>query len=285
MPKRVSRKIYAKPAAWAAGCALLFLAAGRLAAADLAVVVSNNSGPYAEAYAAFKAALDIPSDFYDASKPGFVPPEEGTYAVAFGAKAAAAEYPPGTHLVYALAPVTGRGRGWREISMVPAPGAAIEAYKRLQPGLKRLAVFWAAYPGEKYLEDLAVAGEKAGIHIISAKLMDPDFFPERLRHLMGKMDAFWLMPDPALINKNSLMVLASFSCANGIPFYAPTYALVLNGASASFAPDFSEAGAAAARAIMNIHNGEKQPKVTYPEKNIMRINYDLVERCHWPINK
>lgn len=268
----------------AAGALLLFTVRG-LPAADLATVVSSDSGPYAEALEAFKAALRIPSDFYDASSPDFTPPEDATHVVAFGARAAAVGYPPGTHLVYALAPVNGRSRDWHEISMLPPPAEAIAAYKGLQPGLKRLAVFWAAYPGEAYLNELHKEGEKAGITILSAKLKGPDSFPERLRRLMGKIDAFWLMPDPVLINKNSLMVLASFSCANSIPFYAPTYALVQNGATASFSSDFSESGRAAAKAITSIYTGGEQPRITYPEKPLLRVNGELAAKCNWPIKK
>lgn len=267
-----------------ASCLLLF-SGGRLPAADLAAVVSSDSEPYAAAYAAFKDALGAPHDFYDASAPGFAPPEDIMYAAAFGAKAAAAEYPAGTRLVYALAPVTGRSRGWHQISMAPIPAEALAAYKGLQPGLKRLAVFWAAYPGADYLEELRKAGEAAGIEIISAKLKSPDSFPERLRLLMGKMDAFWLMPDPALITRSSLLVLASFSCSNSIPFYAPTYALVLSGATASFAPGFKDAGTAAARAIMALRKGNKLPPVTYPGNTVLRVNEGLREKCRWPLLK
>lgn len=273
------------PALLAAAGALLLFTAGGLPAAELAAVVSSGSGPYAEALEAFRAALSIPYDLYDASSPDFTPPEDVTHIVAFGARAAAVGYPPGTHIVYALAPVNGRGRGWHEISMLPPPAEAIAAYKGLQPGLKRLAVFWAVYPGEPYLDELHKAGEKAGITVIPVKLKGPDSFPERLRRLMGKMDAFWLMPDPVLINKNSLMVLAGFSCANSIPFYAPTYALVRNGATASFSSDFSESGTAAAKAIANIYKGEEQPQITYPEKPLLRVNGELAGKCNWPINK
>lgn len=265
-------------------CLLLF-SAGGLPAADLAAVVSSDSGPYAAAYAAFKGALGAPHDFYDVSAPGFAPPEDILYVVAFGAKAAAAEYPAGTRLVYALAPVTGHSRGWHEISMAPRPAEALAAYKGLQPGLKRLAVFWAAYPGANYMDELREAGEAAGIEIISAKLKSPDSFPERLRRLMGEMDAFWLMPDPALITRSSLLVLASFSCSNSIPFYAPTYALMLNGATASFAPDFQDAGTAAARVITALRKGNKPPPVTYPERTVLRVNEELREKCRWPLGK
>jgi hypothetical protein len=271
-------------AALAAGL-LACCQAGRGNAADIAVVIPSNSGPYAEAYAGFMTAMPKAFDLTDLSKPGAAPPEEARYAAAFGAKAAAAEYPPGTHLVYALTPVSGRGRLWHEISMAPEPAAALAAYKSLQPGLRRLAVFWTAYPGERYMTDLNRAGRQAGVEIISARLKGPDAFPERLRRLLGSMDAFWLMPDPALITQASIMVLASFSCANGIPFYAPTSALLSSGATASYAPEFSEAGAAAARALLAMYNGGRLPPVTYVEKITMRVNRDLNEKCRWPIGK
>jgi len=273
-----------KASALAAGL-LVFCAGVRTDAADITVVLPSNSGPYAEAYTGFTAAMPNPFDLIDLSRPGAAPPEEAHYAAAFGAKAAAAEYPPGTHLVYALTPVTGRGRLWHEISMAPEPAAALAAYKGLQPGLRRLAVFWTAYPGEEYMADLSRAGRQAGVQIISARLKGPDSFPDRLRRLMGSMDAFWLMPDPALITQASIMVLASFSCANAIPFYAPTAALLSSGATASYAPEFTEAGAAAARALLVMYNGGRLPPVTYVEKITLRINREMNGKCNWPVNK
>ena len=272
-------------AACAALCALLAPPARRAEASDLAAVVSSPSGPYAEALAGFKAAMDIPFDSYDSSKPGFIPPEDLKFVVAFGVRAAALDYPPGTHLVYALAPITARHPDWHEISMLPEPGEAMAAYLALQPSLKRLAVFWYKYPDERYIAELGRAGASIGIDVIPVKIKSPDFFPERLRSLMGKIDAFWLMPDPALINASSLLVLANFSCANAIPFYAPTYALVQNGASASFSADFVAAGAAAARAITTIHNGGDQPRMGYPDRPAMRVNKDLADKCRWPFAK
>ena len=267
---------------WLAAGALL-CCPGAALAGDMAAVLSSNTGPYAEAYAAFRAELGVPFDLHDLSKAGVTAPEDVGYAVAFGAKAAALEYPPGTHLVYALTPVVIRTRNWHEVSMVPAPKAALAAYKELQPGLKRLAVFWTAYPGEKYISDLREAGGAAGIEVISSRLKNPDAFPERLRGLMGRMDAFWLMPDPALITQSSIMVLASFSCANAIPFYAPTTALVAGGATASYAPEFAEAGAAAARAILVMYRGGRLQQVTYVNNIRLHVNRELTEKCRWPV--
>lgn len=270
---------------WPAALALPALLCRPAAAAEVSVVLSADSGPYAEAYAAFKAETDLAVRVYDASKPGFLMADDAGYTVAFGARAAAADYPPGTHGVYALTPSMVRRSGWHHISMVPSPDAAIAGFRGLQPGLSRLAVFWSVYPGEPYLEGLREAGHRAGIEIISAKLRSPDSFPERLRGLLGKMDAFWLMPDPALITGNSLLLLTSFSCANSIPFYAPTAALVQSGATASLAPDFSQSGTAAAAAVKALLNGGKLPPVIFVDNPRLRLNQELTEKCRWPVKK
>lgn len=270
---------------WPAAPVLALLLAAAAGAEEIAGVISSDSGPYAEAYAAFKAELGLQHASYDASRPGFVPPDDSRFAAAFGARAAAADYPPGTHGVYALAPSIILRPGWHHISMVPSPAAAVAGFRAIQPGLKRLAVFWSAYPGEPYMEGLRVAGRRAGVEIISARLRSPDSFPERLRGLLRKMDAFWLMPEPALINANSLLVLASFSCANSVPFYAPTEALVQNGAAASLAPDFAQAGSAAAAAVKTLRGGGKLPPVVFVENPPLRLNTGLIEKCHWPVKK
>ncbi|OGR61810.1 MAG: hypothetical protein A2X31_02610 [Elusimicrobia bacterium GWB2_63_22] len=270
---------------WALLAALCIFAPPAARSADLAAVLASDAGPYGEAYAAFRAELKRPADVYDASKPGFAPPEDVRFVAAFGARAVAAGRPPGTRGVYALAPVVMHGRGWHQVSMVPAPEAALAAYRALQPGLRRLAVFWSAYPGEEYLRQLRSAGARAGVEIISAKLKSPDSFPDRLRRLLGRMDAFWLMPDPALITTSSLLVLSNFSCANSIPFYAPTPALMHSGATASLAPDFAQSGAAAAAVIESLYMGEEVASVVFVEHTQMKLNEALIGKCRWPIKK
>lgn len=270
---------------WPAALALPLLLAAAAGAEEVAAVLSSDSGPYAEAYSSFKAELGLQHSYHDASRPGFVPPENAEFTVAFGARAAAADYPPGARGVYALSPSMVSRHGWHHISMVPSPEAAIAGLLSVQPGLKRLAVFWAAYPGQPYLEGLREAGRRAGVDIISAKLRSPDSFPERLRGLLDKMDAFWLMPDPALITPNGLLVLASFSCANSVPFYAPTAALVHNGATASLAPDFAQSGSAAAAAVKALLGGRELPPVVFVESPRLHLNSELKEKCRWPVRK
>ncbi len=255
---------------------------GAAAGADVAAVVSSQAGPYAEAIEGFRQTLDGHFDYYDAARQA---PDDIRYVALFGARAAAGDYTPNTQVIYALAPLGGRKRdNWHEISMMPAPGPAMAAYKKLQPGLRRLAVFWASYPGEEYMDLLERAGEKNGVEIVPARIKGPDSFPDRLRRLLGRMDAFWVMPDPLLINESSIMVLTSFSCANAVPFYAPTHALVLNGASASFAPDFREAGTAAARALNMLRGGTELPAVIYPRKAELKVNAALAGKCRWPFS-
>ncbi|MBI5743927.1 MAG: hypothetical protein HY952_05210, partial [Elusimicrobia bacterium] len=105
-----------RTAALAAAAALCLGAPA--AAGEVAAVLSSDSGPYGEAFAGFRGGLGESFDIYDLSKPGTETPEDATHVAAFGAKASAREYPPGTHLVSVLTPVSGKGRLWHEMSML-----------------------------------------------------------------------------------------------------------------------------------------------------------------------
>lgn len=266
-------------------CAALLLCAAGLPAraGEVAAVLSSGSGAYTEAYDAFSRAFQGQTDLVDASAVPAALPVDVRYVAAFGARAVALAYPAGTHRVYALAPLPSRAQDWHEISMLPEPAAALAAFKELQPGLARLAVFWSSYPGDKYMAALRKQGQVSGVDIVPARLSSPDQFPQRLRSLMGEMDAFWLMPDPVLITQNSLMILAAFACSNSVPFYAPTHALLRNGATAVLAPNFADAGTAAARAVAVLRAGGKLPPVIYADSQPLSVNFDQAEKCRWPL--
>jgi len=213
-----------------------FLTAGILAAAGLlacaapaaaqkeAAVLSKGSGPYFETYLEFQKALGRPVTPFDLAKgnPRFAGDLEAV--VAFGSKAAALKYPKGTTLIYTLAPGyfpdKDGGRAVR-ICPLPDPEKAVAAYLNLQPGLKRLAVFYSKASQGAYIKRISPPAKTAGVEIIGIPLSSPSEFPEKLRSMSGDVDALWLLPDPALITRTSLDVLAQFACARKIPFYAP----------------------------------------------------------------
>lgn len=255
-------------------------------AQESAVLLSKGSGLYFDTFLSFQKTLGRPVAAFDLTKDKPSLPKGLKAAVAFGSMAAAFEYPPKAKVIYALAPgfapksSDGRFTG---ISAMPEPAQAVSAYRELQPGLKRLAVFFKKGSSGRYLAELADAARPHSVEIILVGLGGPAEFPDKLRELAGKIDAFWLLPEPSLINRTSLMILGEFSCSNKIPFYAPSGGLSELEAAAAFAPTFAEAGATAAAALEKALAGGQLPETVYVPISELTVNSAFVKKCGLPV--
>lgn len=268
----------------AALLACLALPAG---AQRAAAVLAKGSGLYFDTYLAFQKAYGRPVVPFDLSENRNPELPGGLRVVAaFGTRAAALKYPKGVTVIYALAPTYTPdlpGPDFVRVSPLPEPGSALTTYLRLQPGLKRLAVFYSPGDFDFYLDKLDAAAREAGIKIVRSPLSSPTDFPEALRSLVGRIDAFWLLPEPALIDLTSLHVLGEFSCSNKVPFYAPSGGLTNYGAAAAFAPGYLQTGEAVARALKTALAGGKLPGLVFPDYAVLTLNAAAIRKCGLPL--
>jgi|SRR5579863_900727 len=237
---------------------------------DVEAVLSSGLGPYQAAFDGFVegfgshlSPIVLPKD-----SPHLSP--ETRVVVAFGAKAVLRSYPQNVSLVYCMAPGVRLGVGSRrglfvEIQMLPQAKQVLAKIKEIQPGLKRLAIFWSSKEMKDYAEQIRQNALESSIAVLSERLDTPDEFPDRLRNVYGKIDAFWLLPDPPLVNGQSLSVLKEFSWLNHIPFYAPTAGFVEQGATASVSSSFREIGRTAGSVARQILSGKFDREIVYPE--------------------
>lgn len=284
MPESKTKSRVFSHAAAAALLAALLCVPAPCGAQEAAAVLAKGSGLYFEASLAFQRALGRPVQVYDLAAGAPSLPRGLKAAAAFGAKAAALKYPAGTKLIILLAPGYTPPAGSRAtvVSAFPEPAQALAAYRSLQPDLARLAVFYRGPAGAGYPAELAKAAARLGLEIIPVPLDSPEKFPDALRAL-DRADAFWLLPEPALINKTSLKVLSEFSCAHKLPFYAPSAGLTELGAAASFAPGVDEAAAAAADAVTRSLAGEALPATLYAPRSSLTVNEAFSRRCGLPV--
>lgn len=250
--------------------ALLLSASARAAAPpEVLAVLSSDSPYYREAYEGFVEAFGepVPAVSLDANGgPGFGPGLR--LAAVFGSAAARVRYPEHVRVVACLAPGAEDPRPEGEmirVALVPPPERLLDALRGLQPGLIRLAVLWRSPRGGEYAAALARAGGAAGVEVLGRRV-SADGIPGALRELGGREQALWIPPDPALVTPANFAVLVEYSRANKKPFYAPTAALVAEGAAAAAAVSFRESGRAAGRAAREALVGRPGPAVVYPEK-------------------
>jgi hypothetical protein len=238
---------------------------------EISAVVSESSGYYMEAFSAFQREYGGAVPLYDLSRSSDVP--KAGVVVAFGGKAAQSwRYPESSYLIYCMAPGLSGSVVLNSrtvlVAMVPEPASAVRALLKLQPGLKTLVLLWASEAYDGYARALIEAAAGAGVEVLPTAIRDGLELPRELRRLRREMQAFWLLPDPLLINSENFAILRDFSQANRVPFYAPTAGLAKKGATAAVYVSFPEIGRAAARAQKKNVRGA----LIYPERVSLFVN-------------
>ncbi len=253
---------------------VLMLAAvepGMSVSQEVMAVLSSESSYYRQAWDGYQQQLSDQSGVLTLRDEAPEIPEGVKVVVAFGAKAALQPYPKGVTLVYCMAPGTVLPENRRpkrsiKVEMLPRPGFVLSKIKELQPGLRRLAVFWSSEAMDDYMREIQKAAPSFGVEIEPARPAGPDDVPDRLRALKTKPDALWLPPDPTLITPASFSVLKEYAWSNRVPFYVPTDGLVEKGATASIACGLREIGRITAAAVRQLtaQTGGQTDRI-YPE--------------------
>ncbi|MFH1724741.1 MAG: ABC transporter substrate binding protein [Elusimicrobiota bacterium] len=257
-------------------------------AQEVVSILSSESRHYREASDSFQKALGKPVPTFILS--GDTPriSTDTKVAVAFGGKAAMAEYPGHVIVISCLAPGVGvdfprRKMPHIRVSMLPHPRSLLSTLTAIQPALKVLVVYWASESMRRYVKSMEQEAALRGIEIVGGKLDGPGDFPARLRRLPAQADAIWLAPDPLLVNAQSFATLKDFSWANGVPFYAPTAGLVDKGATASVSVGFDEIGRVAAEVARNALAGRLPDGPVHPDKAEVAINLTAARNVHLAI--
>lgn len=263
---------------------LLFFAPQAQAAPanNTVAVLSVERGAYLEAFSAFQAAYgEVPHYSLAAGKPAI--PATASLVAAFGGKAASYLYPPGTSVVYCMAPgILLRPRDGVKlvkISLFPEFSEIFSLIKEVQPKIKRLHIFWMEPSFSQHIEQLKAEGERHSLEVTAVRAESPQEVPAMLRRAAGAADAFWLPPDPLLITRENILIMRDFSWANGIPFYGSTKSMTQEGAVASIGVSFKELGRTAALTAQRLKAGEILPKTIFPEKTEITLNAAAAKKC------
>jgi ABC-type uncharacterized transport system substrate-binding protein len=209
--------------------------------------------------------------------------ESARVVVAFGSKAALQEYRGDGVLIVTMAPsVPTRRRGRSNalrVAMTPSPKTLLSSLRALQPGLKNLAVVWKSeFYDQQYLPLLREAGKAIGVEIKSVEIGEESDIPDLLRSLYGRVDAFWLPPDPLVINERNFLLFRDYSLANHVPLYVPIPSLVERGATASVGVGFRAIGRAAALVAKQALSGGTEPSLSFPTPAETTLNKDAASK-------
>ncbi len=255
--------------------AALFTLSSPCRAQEVVAVLSSSPGPYQAAYEGFVKAFGrkIPS-FRLPARPATA---RARVIVAFGGEAALQSYSETSTLIVCMAPgilsKLAHGGPVSFVTMKPHPAELLAQMKTVQPAtLKRLAVLGSSHDSELYMAELRRAALTVGLEIVGARVNGPDGVPDALRSFVGKADAIWLAPDPALITPETFQAIKQFSWDHEMPFYAPTAGLAAAGAAVAVSIAPEEAGRQASELARQALAGDELPEFVYPDKTQLTVN-------------
>jgi len=250
-------------------------------AQEVMAVLSSDLRPYEEALSGFEEAFGNRVPRLNLATEQLVVRGQSRIVVAFGGKAALADYPNSVTLIYCLAPGTQLPSNERhrsiKIHMLPRADVVVKRLNGIQPALKKLAVFWSADAMSNYLGSYELSAS-GNFEVLSERIEDPDGLPVRLRAALQQgVDGLWLPPDPLLINAQRFGVLKAFCLSNAIPLYVPTAGLVEKDAVASVSTSFRQIGQTAGQVARRVHEGQSVDSVIYPSEMEVFINLNAAK--------
>ena len=269
---------------------LLFTTA-LLSAAEIVAVKSSSVKPYNEAIEGFKSTCecsvremnlaemkiqDIRGNILK-SNPAAV------FAVGLDALNSVSDI-TGLPVLYTMAvgagPEISKGKNNRYgVSMDIHPEKYLSAMARLFPDAKRIGLIYNKFHTGKLVME-ARGSPLRRFEIIALEISRPGQAPSVIQTLKGKIDIFWILPDPSVATPGTIDSILLFSFQNNIPVVSFTSKHVKMGALASLSASPFDLGAQAGKiAAENLNtNFRSVPALSHPQKVTLSINRKIAAK-------
>ena len=175
-------------------------------------------------------------------------------------------------VVYLLAPSAAAAslpRNFAGIEMRIQPSRQLAAINKALPRVHAIGVLYNPAQSGQWVQE-ALLSPVASIQTLLFKKFDNQTsVPGALQELAGKIDAYWLLPDPQLTAPQVLGSLLEFSMKNRVPIISFSEKYLAQGAAMAVTFDTTDLGAQAAELgahILRAGLGNDTPALTPPRK-------------------
>ncbi|MCK4839932.1 MAG: hypothetical protein KAS94_14100 [Desulfobulbaceae bacterium] len=133
------------------------------------------------------------------------------------------------------------------VKMVISPTRQLESFKAALPSIKRLGLVYDPERSAMFVKEAGRVALLHGIELVSEEVQRAQQVPERLAGMNGRIDAFWMLPDPTVITPNTVEAMLHFSIDNRIPLLTFAEKYIAMGATAAATFDIYDMGVQAGR--------------------------------------
>ena len=191
-------------------------------------------------------------------------------------------------VVYLLAPsATGLAKNFLGIEMRIPPSRQLAAINKALPKVRSIGVLYNPAQSGQWVQEALLSPVVSVQTLLFKKFDNQTNVLGALQELVGKVDAYWLLPDPQLTAPQVLGSLLEFSMKHRIPIISFSEKYLAQGAAVAVTFDTVDMGAQAAELAAHVSRGGLGgdiPFLTPPRKVRVVSNPTVLERLGVPFS-
>jgi putative tryptophan/tyrosine transport system substrate-binding protein len=197
------------------------------------------------------------------------------------ALALAGDFPaiPVIYLLTADPGLAGSHPAMTGVNMTIPPPLQLVQFARALPTARRVGMIYDPEQSEKLIAEARTNATKLGIELIAEPARGIGAVPALLAGLRGRIDAFWLLPDPVVLTPRSLQEILLFSFRNNIPVLSFSSRYLDDGAAMAIVCDPAgmgeQAGGLVREILRNKNNVRRGPIL--PEAELV-VNHKILKK-------
>jgi putative ABC transport system substrate-binding protein len=280
----------------AAALAVLLVAGeARAARPEVAVVKSDDLGPYDKLVAGFsvQTKADVveyslrndPQRAEDVFKKILSAPPAAILCVGPLAAATAKRLVQSIPVVFVLVPNHEKyglsGPNITGIALTRPVKLQLETLRALAPRVKHVGVLYNPQLSQAMIDQAQGAAKELGLSIVPGKVATAEEVAAATKALVGKVDAVWMIADRTVASVDVFKSTLDFTLKQKIPLFALAEEQVREGALVSLAPDYSAIGQQAGRLVDRLTRDGVAPSavpVSAPEGLDIAMNLTTAKR-------
>lgn len=164
------------------------------------------------------------------------------------------------------------------VSMDIAPGTYVASLREVFPAARKIGLLYDPKNTAAFVDEAAKAAAAAGFDLVAKEVRDPAHVTALLEKLSGKIDVFWMLPDPTVVSAGTIDSLLRFSFQNNVPVFSFSKKYVELGAIAALDLDPYDIGAQAAAIARRLAAGQQGAIREYARASRLSINEKVAKK-------
>ncbi len=165
-----------------------------------------------------------------------------------------------------------QNRNLSGVSMDISPQVYLSTMLEMFPAVKRVGLLYDPRHTAEFVEAALKASQAAGIELVTKQVHAPSAIPAALQEMHGKLDVFWMVPDPTLVTPEMVAYLLLFSFQHNVPVFSFSKKYLEQGAIASLDVDPYDMGVQAGEIVKRLSAGDTGAIRVYARKYRLTIN-------------